>query len=74
MMDPAQLDRCDYNWNISLIVIGFSFSVCLITVLLRYFTMRSLLKPIFTWAEKTMFAAFVTTLHSEEYSPYLMKL
>ena len=73
MMDPAQLDRCDFNWKVSLVVIGFSFSVCFITVLLRYFTMRSLPKPILTWAEKTMFAAFVTTLRLGEYRHYLMR-
>ena len=78
MMDPAQLDRCNNNWNVSLVVIIVLFPVSSITVLLRILTMLSLPKPIkagdrrFTFAEWTMIAAFVRALRSEGSCHYLM--
>ena len=68
MMDPAQLDRCNNNWNVSLVVIIVLFPVSSITVLLRILTMLSLPKSTkasdrrFTLAEWTMIAAFVRAL------------
>ena len=71
MMDPAQLERCDLYWHISLAVISISFILCSITVLLRILTTHFLSKPTkpddrrFTLAEWTMTAAFVSALRSK---------
>ena len=70
-MDSAQINRWNYNWNVSLVLIIVLFSADSITVLLRILTVLSLPKPTrvghrrFTLAEWTMIAAFVRTLRAE---------
>ena len=70
-MDPAQLDRVNHNWNVSLIVIVISIFVCSVFLVLRILTTLSLPKPTnvgdrrFTLAEWTMITAYVRILPSK---------
>ena len=78
MMNPAQIDRCNTNWNDSLVIIIVLFVVSSITVPLRVLTMLSFPKPTnigdrrFSLADWTMIAAYVRALRSEGSYHYLM--
>ena len=76
MLDFAQLQRCNNNWTVSLILIAIFFGLSLITVVLRVLTNFWIARKArngnrrFLWSDKILFLGFVSTLRPNDYCFY----
>ena len=74
MLDPAQLNRCNYNWTVSLIVMLCFLCLSLIAVLLRLLTIIADAREArrvrngsrsFLWSDRILFLSVVSTFKLE---------
>ena len=78
MLDLTQLNRCSFNWTVSLVLLFLFFGLSLITVMLYVLTILAVARETrrkmvpqddsrsFLWSDRIMFLAYVSTLRLDD--------